>query len=138
MKRAACVVAILTMMFAGASLAQDDKTQAAQSAAEAWLKVVDSGNYPQSWDDASSAFKQAVTQKDWEKQIKMVRGPLGEVTSRKLKGAKYTTQLPGAPDGEYVVIQYDSSFANKKSAVETVTPKLDKDGNWRVSGYFIR
>jgi hypothetical protein len=36
-----------------------------------------------------------------------------------------------------VVIQYDTSFANKKSAVETVTPLLDSDGQWRVSGYFI-
>lgn len=58
--------------------------------------------------------------------------------SRKLKSATYTKTLPGAPDGEYVVIQYDSSFVNKKSAVETVTPMLDKDGKWRVSGYFIR
>jgi len=45
---------------------------------------------------------------------------------------------PGAPDGEYVVIQYDSSFENKTEAVETVTPMLDPDGVWRVSGYYIR
>jgi len=42
------------------------------------------------------------------------------------------------PDGEYVVIQYDSSFEHKQSAVETVTPMLDKDGKWRVSGYYIK
>jgi hypothetical protein len=58
--------------------------------------------------------------------------------SRKLKSAKYTTTLPGAPDGEYVVIQFDSSFEHKQSAVETITPMLDKDGKWRVSGYFIK
>jgi hypothetical protein len=45
--------------------------------------------------------------------------------------------LPGAPDGEYVVIQFESSFEKKKSAVETVTPMLEKDGKWRVSGYYI-
>ena len=62
------------------------------------------------------------------------------MTSRKLKGAQYKTSLPGAPDGEYVVIQYDTSFENKRSAsaVETITPTLDKDAQWRVSGYFIR
>ncbi len=48
------------------------------------------------------------------------------------------TSLPGAPDGEYVVIQIQTSFENKKSAVETITPMLDKDGRWRVSGYQIR
>ncbi len=42
------------------------------------------------------------------------------------------------PDGEYVVVQLETSFANKKAAVETVTPMLEKDGRWRVSGYFIR
>ena len=46
--------------------------------------------------------------------------------------------LPGAPDGEYVVLQFDTSFANKKEAVETVTPMLDKDGKWKVSGYYIK
>jgi hypothetical protein len=36
------------------------------------------------------------------------------------------------------VIQYDSVFANKASAVETITPMLDADGVWRVSGYYIK
>jgi hypothetical protein len=27
---------------------------------------------------------------------------------------------------------------NKAAAVETVTPMLDADGVWRVSGYFVR
>lgn len=27
---------------------------------------------------------------------------------------------------------------NKKSAIETVTPMMDKDGKWRVSGYYIK
>ena len=66
------------------------------------------------------------------------RQPLGKTTSRKLKSAKYTKTLPGAPDGEYVVIQYQTSFAKKKSAVETVTPMLDNDGKWKVSGYYIK
>jgi hypothetical protein len=55
-----------------------------------------------------------------------------------LLSATYTTQLPGAPDGEYVVLQYDTSFEHKKTAIETVTPVMDKDGKWRVSGYYIK
>jgi hypothetical protein len=50
----------------------------------------------------------------------------------------YATELPGAPDGEYVVIQFAASFKAKKSAVETVTPMKDEDGSWRVSGYYIK
>jgi hypothetical protein len=66
------------------------------------------------------------------------RAPLGKVLSRTVKSAVYKTTLPGAPDGQYVVIVYESSFEHKKSAIETVTPSLGKDGQWRVSGYFIR
>lgn len=110
----------------------------AQSAAEAWLALVDAGNYAQSWNDAAAYFKKAVDQPGWEKQVDAVRAPLGKLTSRTLKSANYATSLPGAPDGEYVVLQFDASFQNKKSAVETVTPMKEPDGRWRVSGYFIR
>ena len=57
--------------------------------------------------------------------------------TRKLKSKMYSKTLPGVPDGEYVVIMFDTQFENKKSAVETVTPMLDKDGKWRVAGYLI-
>jgi hypothetical protein len=49
----------------------------------------------------------------------------------------YRTSLPGAPDGEYVVMQFNTSYTQKKSAVETVTMVLDKDGKWHVAGFFI-
>jgi Protein of unknown function (DUF4019) len=45
---------------------------------------------------------------------------------------------PHTPAGEYVRMQYDTTFEKKKDAVETVVPMLDKDGKWRVSGYFIK
>jgi hypothetical protein len=63
---------------------------------------------------------------------------LGAVISRKLKSAEYTTQLPGAPDGQYVVLRYESGFEHKSSAIETVTPALDKDGKWRVCLYTVK
>lgn len=73
-----------------------------------------------------------------EDALHATRDPLGKLVSRKLKSADYKTSLPGAPDGQYVVIQYETSFEHKQSALETVTPMLDKDGKWRVSGYYIK
>jgi hypothetical protein len=112
--------------------------KSAQSAAEAWLALVDAGNYPQSWSDAAGYFKKAIDQPGWQKALDATRTPLGKMLSRTLKSAKYATSLPGAPDGEYVVIQFDTSFEKKQSAVETVTPMKEPDGTWRVSGYFIK
>lgn len=112
--------------------------KAAVQAADAWLRLVDSGQYAESWEEAAELFRNAVSQKNWEKSTEVFRKPLGTLVSRELKAAHYTTSAPGAPDGQYVIIQYNTSFANKKSAVETVTPMMDKDGKWRVSGYFIK
>ena len=110
----------------------------ATKAATAWLKFIDAGDYAASWNAASSYFKAQVTKDQWTQKVGPARQSLGAVVSRKIKIAKYLTTLPGAPDGEYVVIQYQSSFEHKRSAIETITPMLDKDGHWRVSGYYIR
>ena len=67
-----------------------------------------------------------------------VRAPLGKLVSRELASKQYATELPGAPDGEYVIIQFATSFENKKTAVETITPMLAPGGSWKVSGYFIK
>jgi hypothetical protein len=45
---------------------------------------------------------------------------------------------PGAPDGEYVVFQFNTSLEQKSAAVETVTAIREKDGTWHVGGYFIK
>jgi hypothetical protein len=131
-------LAIICLLIGPVVMAQDKNTEAAQKGAESWLAVVDKGDYAGSYAEAASIFKTAITNEDWVQKVRAARGPLGKVTSRKLKRAQYKTSLPGAPDGKYVVIQYDTSFENKRSAVETIVPMLDKDGQWRVSGYFIR
>jgi len=110
----------------------------AQKSAEAWLALTDSGKYAESWDEAAAVFKSTVTKEQWIEMLKKARTPLGALQSRKLKSDTYTKNLPGAPAGEYVVIQFDTSFENKNSSVETITPTLDKDGKWRVSGYYIK
>jgi predicted SnoaL-like aldol condensation-catalyzing enzyme len=117
---------------------QQKPEQLAQQSSDAWLALVDSGKYADSWDEAAQMFKSAVTKDQWQSALGQVRTPQGKVLARKLKSATYTKTLPNAPDGEYVVIQYDTNFERKQGAAETVVPMLDKDGKWRVSGYFIK
>jgi hypothetical protein len=118
--------------------AAETPEEAAKGAADAWLALVDQGQYGESWDQAAKAFKAAVTRDKWKDAATAARGPLGKVVSRKLKSRQLTDSLPGAPAGRYVVIEYDTEFEKKPSAVEIVTPMTDPDGAWRVSGYFIR
>lgn len=118
--------------------AQAAAVDAAKLAAEAWLEVVDAAEYGQSWDAAASMFKAAVTKEQWEEAVLQARGPFEPMGGRKFLGAKYMTELPGAPKGEYVVIQYQVMASDNTKLIETITPMLDSDGEWRVSGYFVR
>ena len=119
-------------------LADQSKEEIAVTASKAWLSLVDGGRYVESWHQAAAYFKNALSKEQWERSLVAVRKPLGSVLSRRLVSKTYTKTLPGAPDGEYVVIQYESSFENKKSAIETITPMLQADGHWRVAGYYIK
>jgi len=115
-----------------------DFDPAAERAALDWLTLIDRGDVAASWESAATLFRRAVAPEQWAKSLGVARGPLGPVVTRRIESARPASELPGAPDGEYVVFQFATSFAHKRSAVETVTPMRDGDGEWRVSGYFVR
>jgi hypothetical protein len=111
---------------------------AAVAAAQQWLAGIDAENYARSWTDAAESFRGAITQEKWIAALQGVRAPLGKMQIRTVDSAVTQTQMPGAPDGKYVVMQFQTAFANKNSATETVTFVLQKDGQWRADGYFIK
>ncbi|MDP6542529.1 MAG: DUF4019 domain-containing protein [Phycisphaerae bacterium] len=114
------------------------ESKKAVAAAEKWLALLDEGKYAESWDESAGFFRKSVARTKWAATMKDLRTPLGKVKSRTKQEADYRTSLPGAPDGEYVVIMFKTTFANKAGAIETVTPVKGKDGKWRVSGYYIK
>jgi hypothetical protein len=132
------VVIVLAFLTVSAVADTSEKEKAAAISAKKWLSMIDTERYAESWKEASEFFRNAIKQEEWKQAMQAVRKPLGKLLTRKIKTKTYKTSLPGAPDGEYVVIEFETSFENKKSAVETVTPMMDKDGRWRVSGYYIK
>lgn len=123
----------------GSALAVETPPQdAAQPVAADWLALVDAGKFVESWEKMSPGFKKEVSKRKWRSTVEKIRKPLGRLTSRKLKSAEYSKELPGAPEGEYVVLQFDSGFEHKPVAVEKVTLILGEDLNWRVSGYAVK
>ena len=128
----------LTLIIEEPTADDDSKVKAAVESAKAWLKITDTGDYAGSWETTCGLFKGMVSKEQLAQSLGMVRQPLGKVISRQVMSTKYTEMMPGMGPGEYVVIQFKTSFENKKDAIETVTPMLDKDGAWRVSGYYIK
>jgi hypothetical protein len=134
----AVAICAFTLLAATSAGATETPEVAAQSAALAWLSLVDAGNYAQSWSSAASWFRQKVSASQWQTAAASARAPLGALKSRTLQSATPKSALPGAPDGRYVVIEFAASFEHKARAIETVTPMMDADGKWHVSGYYIK
>jgi len=130
-------IGIISIIGCSPSSSSEAENEALKTATS-WLALVDSEKYEESWEESAEFFKGAVPKEQWQQSMQSVRKPIGKNISRKLQSKLYLTSLPGAPDGEYVVIKFDSSFENKRNALETVTPMLDKDGQWRISGYFMK
>jgi len=102
-----------------------------------WLGLVDNQNWSESWNSAGSFFRSKVSEKTWPSTILSVRDPLGALQSRSILKVTKATSLPDAPDGEYELIEFQSDFANKRGAIETLV--LMQEGHtWKTVGYFIR
>lgn len=136
------LIVILLLMVSGIAVnAQEkinDSEAVAIAAVDKWFKVVDKGNYDQSWKDGSELFRGAITKEQWSQALSGLRKPLGNLKKREITSKKYSTKLPGVPDGQYYTFEYKTSYLNKEESIETVTAMLDKDGKWRVAGYFLK
>lgn len=116
----------------------DARAAAAEVVARAWLRLVDAQRYGESWDSAAGMFRDAVTRSAWESAVREGRAPFEPFGQRELLASSFQTRLPNAPPGEYVVLQFRAKVAKGRTVVETVTPMKDRDGRWRVSGYYVR
>ena len=97
--------------------------------ARQWLVLVDDKNYAQSWSEASKAFQTRQKADTWATQATTSRAPLGAVASRDLKSIDLSRN-------NTAVIRYDTVFAHKASAVETVTLAYE-NGGWAVIDYSV-
>jgi len=97
--------------------------------ARQWLVLVDDKNYTQSWSDSGKAFQTRQKNDAWAKDAGTLREPLGAVASRGLKSIDLSRN-------NIAVIKYDTVFAHKAAAVETVTLAFE-NGSWLVTDYSV-
>ncbi len=102
-----------------------------------WAMLLDVQHWDESWTDAGVFFKSRIAQPRWVALVRSVRQPLGPVISRALQNVTGTSSPPGAPAGEYQILQFKTDFAQKHDAIETVTAVRERSG-WHVVGYYIR
>jgi Protein of unknown function (DUF4019) len=136
-RHALAISLLLLAAVAGGVAAGDTPKASAEAAARTWLAAADTGSGAETWALAAPAFQDRISSEEWQTKLTAARGPLGNVEKRTLTSATHATSLPGAPDGDYEVVKFQTEFEHKASAIETVTTVRQPDGSWRVAGYFI-
>ena len=132
-----CLAFLVISILAGCSPAQDPNVKASTYAAQEFLALVDDGRYTEAWDSASELFQQKISREQWENTQGGGRSAYGKVLSRQLQSAHYETNIPSAPGGHFVVIQFRTKFANSPTIIENITPMQEPNGQWRVAAYFV-
>ena len=131
------LLAVLAIVAVSGShlFAADTPEQQAQTAAERWLALIDTGKFDESWQSAAGVMKAELSPPKWQAHSESIRKPLGNLVSRKLKTAK-SKKFPNVP-GEHMLVDFDSAFTNKAQAVEIVYLTLE-DGKWKVTAYLTK
>jgi hypothetical protein len=107
-------------------------------AGKKWLQLLDAGKPGAAWDVASNQLRSGVTRDKFIAEMRRVRKPLGKLSSRTPVKFARAHDLPGAPSGDYAIIEYDAEYANGKHLSEQLIWAIAEGDIWRVAGYFYR
>src|ERR1700759_4584396 len=103
---------------AGAVGAATTMTPAPDVRAKQWLTLVDDKNYADAYKQMGPAAQGKTAANIWTQKISGTRDPLGAMSSRDIKSIDLS--------GQSVTVKFESSFAHKAQALETVQLVSDK------------
>ncbi len=114
---------------------QSDEDAARQSV-DAWLSLLDAGNYSEAYEASGSFFRESVTAEEFRDVMEERLALLGAFESRTLSSTQRLTVVPDAPPGDYFVFEFDAVYELRPDAGERVTAVSEAD-EWRVVGIYL-
>jgi hypothetical protein len=111
--------------------------QAAQRQALGFLGYLDQGRFADSYAYTGLLMRSQLDPQTYTSKIANMRTGVGPLQGRELIDAVPASIVPGAPEGQYIVLHYHANYQNLSDAVDTVTLAFAK-GYWRVIGYYVK
>ncbi|MBE0502269.1 MAG: DUF4019 domain-containing protein [Desulfuromonadales bacterium] len=115
-----------------------EKINRATTAAFEFLQRIDNNDFEEARKEGAALLKERETLIGWVEKLRGVRNSLGSVIERKQIEVSYSTSAKDSPDGEYVMLTFNSQYQKRVAVSETVIVMLDKNRGWRVAGYFFK
>ncbi len=110
--------------------------EAARQSADAWLSLLDAGDYSAAYDATGSFFRKEVTAEEFLSKMEERQTILGAVESRTLDSMQRLSTVPDAPPGDYFVFEFDGVYELRPNARERVTAVSESD-EWPVVGIYL-
>ena len=107
-----------------------------RDATRAIAKLFDDGQYSESWALVGPVLQAQTNQQAWARHVTALRTPLGQAGKRTIKGFGFTTEIDGAPPGEYGIIGVETDFSNANDVEEKFAFER-ASGEWRLVGYWL-
>ncbi len=134
MKLLTSTILVVSLLSSSMAFAQADKDVAdARTAADRWMKLMDTEEYAAAWSNSSEGLRKDMSKFTWSLVGNATHLTLGEFRSRAFKAANVKPASAGKL--ESVTFEYVASYAKTPKVYETITAIHEADGVWRVTGY---
>lgn len=110
----------------------------AEDQARDFLLFLDQGQQDQAWFAMAPTFQALNDQAHWQSRQQVIRATYGSLAFRELRGVRYRQTLNLSPDGDYVLVQFQSSYQHKAETVETVVLDCRVGPKCSVRQYIIQ
>ena len=110
--------------------------EAALRSVDAWLALLDAGDYSAAYDVTGSFFRESVTAEEFRSLMEERQTILGAVESRTLSSTQRLSVVPDAPPGDYFVFELDGVYELRPNARERVTA-VSESGEWPIVGIYL-
>lgn len=107
------------------------------SKAEQFISLIDKQDYQAAYLSGSELLKLYFTENEWIIDRARSDKLLGHVLKRKLVTVKARDTYPGLPDGQYMVVYYESQTKLKAKAAEVLLVARNFD-RWEVCSYRLK
>jgi len=111
--------------------------EAATQVAAGWLAALDSRRYAEGYESLAPALKASMRLAAFEHSTYTVRVPLGALRQRVVKSAAPIQSPVEATKGDYIVVEYTSSFEGLAGTAESVL-LAKQDGKWHPFSYSVK
>lgn len=99
------------------------------------MKLMDTEEYSAAWNTGSESMRKGLPKLGWNLLASTVHMPLGAFKGRAFKSSDVNAASSDKP--ESVTLTYIGDYENSHNVLEKFTAVLEKDGQWRVSGFTI-